>query len=271
MPELPEVETTRLGIQPWVEGRRIASVTVRNRNLRWPVTTGFGNRIQNQLVHTVTRRGKYLLLNLDRGAVIIHLGMSGHLRVVDADTAIGKHDHIDILFDAGKLLRLNDPRRFGAVLYTGGDPLVHPLLAGIGPEPLGDKFTADYLFHRTRSRSRCIRDTLLDGNVVAGIGNIYANEALFAAGIDPRRAANRVSLQRYQNLVVRIRDVLARAIQAGGTTLRDFRGGDGRPGYFQQTLAVYGRQGQPCVNCASKIRGQQFAGRSLFYCVKCQK
>jgi len=254
MPELPEVETTRLGLLPWLQGHRITSVTVRNRNLRWPVTAGLDNRIRNQLIHAVARRGKYLLLHLDTGALIIHLGMSGHLRIVDDDTAAGKHDHIDIGRESGKVLRLNDPRRFGA-----------------GPEPLGDEFDANYLFHKTRSRSRRIRDTLLDGTVVAGIGNIYANEALFAAGIDPRRAANRISLQRYHRLVTAIQDVLARAIQAGGTTLRDFRSSEGRPGYFQQTLTVYGRQGLPCMRCDSEIRTALIGGRSLFYCYRCQK
>lgn len=271
MPELPEVETTRLGLLPWLQSHRIAGATVRNRKLRWPVTAGLDDRLRGQVIRSVTRRGKYLLLNLDSGAVIIHLGMSGHLRIVDSDSVIGKHDHVDIGLDSGELLRLNDPRRFGAVLYTAKDPLRHPLLAGIGPEPLGEEFTADYLYRKTRNRSRRIRDTLLDGTMVAGIGNIYANEALFSAGIDPRRGANRIGLERYERLVTAIREVLAKAIQAGGTTLRDFRGSDGRPGYFQLTLAVYGRQGLPCIRCGSPIRGAQFGGRSLYFCSQCQK
>jgi len=271
MPELPEVETTRRGIEPHVRGQRIDKVIVRDRRLRWPVTAGLAGKLQGQTILQVQRRGKYLLLGLERGTLIIHLGMSGHLAVVDAGQEPVKHDHVDIILDNGRVLRYHDPRRFGAILWTAGDPLQHKLLAGIGPEPLGADFNADYLWSRLRGRQRNIRDTLLDSRIVAGVGNIYANEALFQAGIDPRRAAGRIGRDRIEKLVAEIKQVLASAITAGGTTLRDFRNSDGRPGYFKQELAIYGRAGEHCRRCDGRIRQQAVGGRSLYFCPKCQR
>ncbi|MDX5151241.1 MAG: bifunctional DNA-formamidopyrimidine glycosylase/DNA-(apurinic or apyrimidinic site) lyase [Acidiferrobacterales bacterium] len=271
MPELPEVETTRRGIAPLVEGRKITGVVVREHRLRWPVTRGLVEKLIGQKIHRVSRRAKYLLLSLDQGTLIIHLGMSGRLWIVDSSQAAIKHDHVDIALDNGKILRFHDPRRFGAILWTTADPESHKLLRQLGPEPLGEEFTASYLYQKTRGRKRRIRDVLLDSQVVAGIGNIYANEALYLAGIDPRRAAGRISRPRIERLVSAIVEVLKSAIRAGGTTLRDFRGGDGRPGYFQQTLNVYGRAGQPCPQCGGPVRSEQLGGRSLYFCRHCQK
>ncbi|MGW8247140.1 MAG: bifunctional DNA-formamidopyrimidine glycosylase/DNA-(apurinic or apyrimidinic site) lyase [Acidiferrobacterales bacterium] len=271
MPELPEVETTRRGIAPLVEGRTITEVVVREHRLRWPVTRGLVKKLIGQKIHRVSRRAKYLLFSLDDGTLIIHLGMSGRLWVVDANQAAIKHDHVDIALDNGKVLRFHDPRRFGAILWTTADPESHKLLRQLGPEPLGKEFTASYLYQTTRGRKRRIRDVLLDSQVVAGIGNIYANEALYLAGIDPRRTAGRISRPRIERLVSAIVEVLNSAIRAGGTTLRDFRGGDGRPGYFQQALNVYGRAGQPCPQCGAAVMSEQLGGRSLFFCRRCQK
>lgn len=270
MPELPEVQTTCNGIAPYITGEKITGVKVRERRLRWPVTAGLQNKLVGHSVIKVWRRGKYILLQLDRGYLIIHLGMSGHLAVVDRKQEATKHDHIDICFGPAMVLRYHDPRRFGAVLWTAADPLEHALLQHIGPEPLGPGFTADYLYAATRKRKRIIRDVLLDGHIVAGIGNIYANEALYRSGIDPRRAAGRISRGRLQKLVASVVDVLNAGIRAGGTTLRDFRGSDGRPGYFQQSLSVYGRSGEPCMACRQAIRSEIRGGRSLFFCRKCQ-
>lgn len=271
MPELPEVETTRRGIAPLVEGRSITEVIVRERRLRWPVAKGLAKNLTGQKIHQVTRRAKYLLLALDKGTLIIHLGMSGRLWVVDPGQAAIKHDHVDFILDGQKILRFHDPRRFGAILWTTANPETHELLRRLGPEPLGKEFTAAYLFYKTRGRKRRIRDVLLDSHLVAGIGNIYANEALFLAGIDPRRAAGRISKPRLERLVAAIVEVLNAAIQAGGTTLRDFRGGDGRPGYFQQELRVYGHAGEPCSQCGTRLSSEQLGGRSLFFCRCCQK
>jgi len=271
MPELPEVETTRRGIAPIVEGRTIADVVVREHRLRWPVPGGLGKKLLGQKIGRVSRRAKYLLFTMDRGTLIIHLGMSGRLWVVDAGQPAIKHDHVDITLDNKKILRFHDPRRFGAILWTTTDPGSHKLLRELGPEPLNEEFNGAYLFAKTRDRKRRIRDVLLDSHVVAGIGNIYANEALYLAGIDPRRSAGRISQPRIERLVSAIVEVLNSAIRAGGTTLRDFRGGDGRPGYFQQVLAVYGRAGQPCPQCGTPVASEQLGGRSLFYCRRCQK
>ena len=270
MPELPEVQTTCNGIAPLITGEKITDVVVRKRQLRWPVTAGIKNKLIGRSVIKVWRRSKYILLQLDQGNLIIHLGMSGHLAVVDHKREVKKHDHIDICFGPNTVLRFHDPRRFGTVLWTAADPLEHALLQNIGPEPLGPEFTADYLFTVTRKRKRIIRDVLLDGKIVAGIGNIYANEALFGSGIDPRRPAGRISRARMQKLVASVVEVLSAGIRAGGTTLRDFRGGDGRPGYFQQSLSVYGKSGEACPNCQRTINSEIRGGRSLFFCRKCQ-
>lgn len=271
MPELPEVETTRRGIEPLVSGRTVTGVTVRERRLRWPVTAGLNTKLSGKRIRRVWRRAKYLLLEFDHGTLIIHLGMSGHLAVVPADQAPVKHDHVDIILDNDQILRFHDPRRFGAILWTGTNPLQHKLLQHIGPEPLGSDFNAEYLHRTLRGRKRGIRDTLLDGRIVAGVGNIYANEALFQAGIDPRRPAGRIGRDRVTRLVEAIREVLAAAIKAGGTTLRDFRNSDGRPGYFQQELNIYGRGNAPCRRCNAPVKHQLVGNRSLYFCTKCQR
>ena len=269
MPELPEVETTRRGIAPLITGRRVVRVAVRNPHLRWRVPTRLVRELPGQTIENVTRRAKYLLLTTSAGSVIIHLGMSGSLRIIDSSLAPGIHEHVDIVFDNGRCLRLRDPRRFGAVLWTNKFTQ-HPLLAELGPEPLGKGFDAIYLFNVSRGRRRAVRDLLLDGHIVAGIGNIYANEALFAAGVRPQRPAGRLSHQQCDRLVRSIRSTLTRALRAGGTTLRDFQNPEGRPGHFQLKLNVYGRQGQPCPRCGKKIRQVRLGQRSAFFCTKCQ-
>ncbi|MDH5526209.1 MAG: bifunctional DNA-formamidopyrimidine glycosylase/DNA-(apurinic or apyrimidinic site) lyase [Nitrospirota bacterium] len=268
MPELPEVETTRRGIEPHVAGARILRVAVREARLRWPVPPEV-NRAAGQLVRRVARRAKYLLLELESGCLIVHLGMSGSLRLVAADAPPGKHDHVDLVLEGGSSLRLTDPRRFGCLLWS--DDGHHPLLEKLGPEPLEADFSAGYLHARSRGRRVAVKHFLMDGQVVVGVGNIYANEALFLAGIAPTRPAGRVSLARYTALAEAVRTVLARAIEAGGTTLRDFVGGDGKPGYFAQELRVYGRTGQPCPRCGTAVRGGQLGQRSAFWCPQCQR
>jgi len=269
MPELPEVETTLRGIAPHALGKSVRAVVVRHPRLRWPVPKQLASELPGQTVRGLVRRSKYLLFEFDRGTLIAHLGMSGSLRVADAGEVPGKFDHVDIVFENGTCLRLRDPRRFGAILWTH-DPARHPLLTHLGPEPLGEDFTGAYLFERTRKRKRAIRDFLLDGRSVAGIGNIYANEALFAAGIRPTRAAGRLTRADCTRLVQTLRATLKRAIRAGGTTLRDFRGGDDRPGYFQQRLKVYGRAGEPCPACHTSVRAVRLGQRSAFFCPRCQ-
>ena len=269
MPELPEVETTRRGIAPYLEGRRLGGAVVRQRQLRYPVTPGLSARLDGRTVCTVSRRGKYLLLDTETGTLMIHLGMSGSLRVLPAATPPGPHDHVDILFD-GQCLRLRDPRRFGLVLWTSGAPGDHPLLRDLGPEPLGDSFTAGYLHRIGRQRRVAVKTLIMDSRVVVGVGNIYANEALFTAGIHPERRADRISRARYEVLVAAIRQVLDRAIRHGGTTLRDFVQEDGRPGYFRHELRVYGRDGRPCPVCGAPLRRKVVAQRSTYYCSGCQ-
>ena len=275
MPELPEVETTRRGIQAALIGHTVTKVIVREPRLRWPVPTNLDRELCGQTFTAIKRRGKYLLLETAAGHLIIHLGMSGSLRTIDASTPPRPHDHVDIVLDNGKCLRLHDPRRFGAVLWSCDDPLRHPLLVKLGPEPITSDidqqvFNGDYLYDRSRGRRRAVREFIMDSHTVVGVGNIYANEALFVAGIDPRRGAGRVSRQRYRHLATAITDTLTRAIAAGGTTLRDFSNADGDPGYFQQTLHVYAREGKNCRNCGNKIRRLVRGGRSLFYCPRCQ-
>jgi formamidopyrimidine-DNA glycosylase len=269
VPELPEVETTRRGLAPHVLGQTVRAVTVRQPRLRWRVPGQLARDLPGQTLHTLARRGKYLLFGFDRGTLIVHLGMSGSLRVTEARATPGKADHVDIAFAHGLCLRLRDPRRFGAVLWTD-DPARHPLLAHLGPEPLSGDFDAACLFARTRKRTRAIRDVLLDGRIVAGVGNIYANEALFAAGIRPTRAAGRLTRADCAKLVRTVRATLTRAIRAGGTTLRDFRGGTDEPGYFQLRLKVYGRAGAPCTHCRMSVRAVRLGQRSAFYCPRCQ-
>jgi formamidopyrimidine-DNA glycosylase len=270
MPELPEVETTRRGIAPHLEGRQITGVAIRQPRLRWVVEATLPAQLIGQRVLTVERRAKYLLLRLELGTLILHLGMSGSLRILDAGSAPGPHDHFDLSFEGGHCLRLRDPRRFGAVLWTAEPPERHPLLSHLGPEPLDDAFDGDHLHREAQPRRGAVKGLIMDGAVVVGVGNIYANEALFRAGIDPRRACHRIALARYRRLAEAIRAVLATAIEAGGTTLRDFQREDGRPGYFAQQLQVYGREGEPCPGCGAPIRQQRIGQRSSFYCPRCQ-
>jgi formamidopyrimidine-DNA glycosylase len=270
MPELPEVETTRRGIAPHVVGRRVAELVVRERRLRWPVPQGLEARLRRQVLQRLERRAKYLLFGFDAGTLIVHLGMSGSLRMVEPGTPPGKHDHVDLVFDGGQVLRLTDPRRFGAVLWTGGAPQEHPLLAGLGPEPLSEQFNGDYLYRLSRGRRTPVKNFLMDGRIVVGVGNIYANEALFGAGIHPKRAAGRIGRERYGQLAEAVKSVLQAAIEQGGTTLRDFIGGDGRPGYFAQKLQVYGRAGEACPRCSAPILAVRVGQRSTFYCRRCQ-
>jgi formamidopyrimidine-DNA glycosylase len=270
MPELPEVETTRRGVEPHVIGRRVLRVVVRNPRLRWRVPEKLVRELPGQTVQSVGRRGKYLLFTTPAGTVIVHLGMSGSLRVVRGDLAADVYEHVDILLENGDCLRLRDPRRFGAVLWTRDDPRKHKLLKDLGPEPLSPDFSGEYLFEKSRHRKRAIRDFLLDSRIIAGIGNIYANEALFTAGLKPVRAAGRITRSQYDQLATAIRKTLNRALKAGGTTLRDFRNERGEPGYFQLSLKVYGRAGEPCRTCGTAIKAWKLGQRSAFFCPKCQ-
>ncbi|OEU63942.1 MAG: DNA-formamidopyrimidine glycosylase [Desulfuromonadales bacterium C00003094] len=271
MPELPEVETIRCGIEPFIKGRCVTQVVVRTPRLRWPIPADLANRLCGQAVYEVERRAKYLLLRTKVGTLLIHLGMSGFLRVLQQPHAPGKHDHVDIEFAGGICLRLNDVRRFGAMLWLDGDPMHHPLLAGLGPEPLSEELGGAYLYQRSKGRRLAVKPFIMDSKVVVGVGNIYASESLFRAGIDPTRAAGRISLARYHRLAEVIRQVLLEAIAAGGTTLRDFSDQDGRPGYFTQQLQVYGRDGQPCSTCGQDIVKIQLGQRSTYFCRQCQR
>lgn len=270
MPELPEVETTRRGLLP-LAGQRVRQVTVRNAALRWPVPTGLADCLPGQHFLELKRRAKYVLVRCEQGTLLLHLGMSGRLCLLPQYEAPQKHDHLDIGFESGQVLRLRDPRRFGAVLWLQGDPLVHPLLRDLGPEPLEEGFDGGYLYHHTRSRSGAIKTTLMDSHLVVGVGNIYASESLFRAGINPQTPANKVSRVRYEKLAAEIRATLSEAIAAGGSSLRDFFGADGNPGYFQQEYFVYGRTGEPCKTCGTAIRQIRQGQRSTFYCPRCQQ
>lgn len=269
MPELPEVETTRRGIAPHIEGQRIERVVVRERRLRWPIPAGLETRVAGQTIQQVTRRAKYLLLQLDDCELIVHLGMSGNLRFLPEPSAAEAHDHVDWEMPGGTL-RLNDPRRFGCVLLTSC-AADHRLIASLGPEPLESDFSPAYLFAASRGRSVSIKQLLMNAKVVVGVGNIYANEALHRAGIHPRRAAGRISLGRLEGLVAAVREVLTESIAVGGTTLRDFVGSDGRPGYFRIALRVYERAGEPCERCGETIRRIVQGQRATYYCPSCQR
>ena len=254
MPELPEVETTLRGIAPHVVDRTVKSVIVRQRQLRHPVSRGVTSTLPEQRIVGLRRRAKYLLFDTRAGSLIVHLGMSGSLKMVPRDQPPGAHDHVDIAFTRGRTLRFRDPRRFGCVLWSAGDPLRHPLLRALGPEPLADEFDAAHLAAAARGRKVAIKNLIMNGHVVVGVGNIYASEALYRAGIHPKRSAGRIATARLARLVDCIRDVLQEAIVQGGTSLRDFTGGDGEPGYFGQRLEVYGRAGEPCRRCAAPLR-----------------
>ena len=270
MPELPEVDTTRRGIGPHLIGQRIEQLTVREPRLRWPVDAKLAELVVGSRVEDVGRRGKYLLVTTERGALIIHLGMSGSLRLVPTGSAPGRHDHVDLVTSGGSCLRFNDPRRFGS-LHFARDSATHPLLASLGPEPLEQAFDRDYLAARAKGRRAPIKALIMNAAVVVGVGNIYANEALFLAGIHPARAAGRIASTRLEKLVESIRTVLTAAIQCGGTTLRDFVGGDGKPGYFRQSLRVYERAGAPCTVCETPIKRRVIAQRASYYCPRCQR
>jgi formamidopyrimidine-DNA glycosylase len=270
MPELPEVETTARGIAPHVSGQRVTRVVVRERRLRRPIPRSFAANVAGQEIREVGRRGKYLLLTAAGGTLIVHLGMSGSLRLVATSTVAEKHDHVDLQLGNGLALRLRDPRRFGLMVWTRDDPLSHPLLRELGPEPLAAVFNGDVLFKRSRGRRLAVKPFLMDAKVVVGVGNIYANEALFAARIHPLRPAGQVFGPEYRTLVAAIKKVLRQAIAQGGTTLRDFVAGDGRPGYFQQRLKVYGREGEPCPRCGEAIQCMRLGQRATYFCSHCQ-
>lgn len=270
MPELPEVETTLRGIKPHINKQTIQQVVVRNKNLRWPVPRGLSGKLADQKVTHVSRRGKYLLIATKPGTVIIHLGMSGSLRILPAATRAEKHDHLDIVFKNGKCLRLRDPRRFGSVLFTDRPIEQHKLLKNLGPEPLGADFNSEYLFNKSRKRNVAVKNFIMDSKIVVGVGNIYASEALFLAGIRPTRQTGKVTKAEYARLVTAIKKVLHAAIKAGGTSLRDFTQSDGKPGYFSQSLNVYNRKGEPCHKCGNAIKSSVIGQRTTYYCTHCQ-
>lgn len=270
MPELPEVETTRRGLEPYVLGRRIEALDIRERRLRQVIPGTLENRLRGSHITSLRRRGKYLLLATDRGTVLIHLGMSGSLRVLAAPAPPGPHEHYDLVLEPDLRIRYRDPRRFGLLLWAGATAEVHPLIARIGPEPLGDDFDGTHLFRLSRTRRRSVKAFLMDSTVVAGVGNIYANEALFRAGIHPARAAGHIGAERYARLAQAVRNVLEEAIAQGGTTLRNFVTAAGRSGYFQLELRVYGRAGQPCPRCATPLRQSRIAQRASYFCPRCQ-
>ncbi len=270
MPELPEVETIRRGLRPLLVGQNIHALAVRQPKLRWPIEPALDRRLRGRTVRDLGRRGKYLLLSMDTGALLLHLGMSGSLRFISEGHEPARHDHFDLEFVTGDLLRFNDPRRFGS-LHWCATPEEHWLLKNLGPEPLGAEFDTDYLRHVCHGRRVAIKTLLMNGRIVAGIGNIYANESLYRAGIHPSRPAGRISRERLRRLVVAVGKVLREAIRAGGTTLRDFVRDDGRPGYFQQALDVYGRPGEPCPRCARPITARMMNQRATYYCAGCQR
>lgn len=289
MPELPEVETTRRGLAPHLEGRRIAAVTLRRPDLRWPIPREISDQLPGSTIRAVRRRAKYLLMDTELGTAVWHLGMSGSMRVLPADTPVRAHDHVDLLLEAppaagarrgaaaktaagaaAQVLRFNDPRRFGSLLWQPPGT-THAVLRGLGPEPLEAMFTGDYLFERSRGRSVAVKAFLMDQKVVVGVGNIYAAEALFAAGVSPLREAGQVSRERYARIAAEIRRILAYAIERGGTTLRDFLSPDGAPGYFEQELSAYGRGGEPCPTCGRPLKQAMLAQRATVWCGHCQR
>lgn len=273
MPELPEVEVTRRGVAPYLEGCIVTAVTLRHSGLRWPFPVALEQRVGGQIIRSTGRRGKYLLIGFDHGTLIVHLGMSGHLRILPLATPPQKHDHFDLVVGE-RLLRMTDPRRFGAVLWHAAEDGAideHMLLRGLGVEPLEAAFSAQWMYRQTRKRNAAIKQVLLSGDIVVGVGNIYASESLFKAGINPKTPASRIGLVRYEKLVRAIRETLAAAIEQGGSTLRDFVAVDGRSGYFQQSYFVYDRPGLPCRVCGAAVRQIRQGQRSTFYCVNCQK
>ena len=271
MPELPEVETTCRGIAPHIEEQTIKQVIIRQAKLRWPVPETLNQILSGLRIQSVSRRAKYLLFATDSGTMLVHLGMSGSLRIMSTEQTAGKHDHIDFVFNDNTVLRFNDPRRFGAVLWTTAPALEHSLLKDLGPEPLLADFNGEWLYALAKKRTATVKSFIMDSHIVVGVGNIYANEALFMAGIQPARQAGKISLVRYQKLADSIRVVLQQAIEQGGTTLRDFVNEAGKPGYFQQQLRVYGRSGLPCVTCNQPLTEIRIANRSSVFCGHCQR
>ena len=271
MPELPEVETTRRALDGLIVGAKVVDMRIRNASLRWPISELFPERICGQTVSSIARRAKYLLFPFEGGAAIIHLGMSGSLRVVSANEPVTKHDHFDWVLSNDRCLRYNDPRRFGCLLWAEGDPLSHRLLNKLGPEPLDDGFNSAYLYSKCQAHRVPIKSLLMNGHMVVGVGNIYANEALFRSGIHPKRLANGIGKPRVEQLCQEIKNVLLEAIRAGGSTLKDFSSADGKPGYFQQQLFVYGRKGLPCKRCGVEIKQIVLNQRASYYCGGCQR
>lgn len=270
MPELPEVETTRQGILPHCSGQKIQQLHIRERRLRWPIPIDLAKLLEGETILGIKRRSKYLLWQFNKGVMLMHLGMSGVVRVLPKMIAPQKHDHVDIELGSGTIIRFTDPRRFGAILWTE-DADAHALLNHLGPEPLSDEFTAEYLQKKLKKTARPIKLAVMDAEVVVGVGNIYANEALFLSKIHPERPANQLSLDTIRDLVQNIKITLAKAIKAGGTTLKDFLQSDGRPGYFRHELLVYGRRGEPCVECAMLLQEIRLSNRSTVFCKNCQK
>lgn len=271
MPELPEVETTCRGIAPHIEGQTVKQVIIRQPRLRWPVPESLNQTLTGLCIQSVSRRAKYLLFATSAGTMLVHLGMSGNLRIITARQEVGKHDHIDFIFNNDIVLRFNDPRRFGAVLWTSAPVAEHQLLKDLGPEPLLADFNGELLYSLSRNRKVPVKSFIMDSHIVVGVGNIYANEALFMAGIMPSRHAGKISLARYQKLADCIRVILKQAIEQGGTTLRDFVNESGKPGYFKQQLRVYGRAGMPCVHCQQPLKETRLANRSTVFCSNCQR
>ena len=271
MPELPEVETTCRGIAPHIEGQTVKQVIIRQPRLRWPVPESLNLILTGLCIQSVSRRAKYLLFATSAGTMLVHLGMSGNLRIITARQEVGKHDHIDFIFNNDIVLRFNDPRRFGAVLWTSAPVAEHQLLKDLGPEPLLADFNGELLYSLSRNRKVPVKSFIMDSHIVVGVGNIYANEALFMAGIMPSRHAGKISLARYQKLADCIRVILKQAIEQGGTTLRDFVNESGKPGYFKQQLRVYGRAGMPCVHCQQPLKETRLANRSTVFCSNCQR
>lgn len=270
MPELPEVETTRRGIIPHLIEQTVAQVIIRAPKLRWPIPKSIAKNLPGQTVRSIERRAKYLLVNFDSGTLIIHLGMSGRLQTLTAVTAAKKHDHVDIIFNNGTCLRYTDPRRFGCILWTDTPPLQHKLLQDLGPEPFATEFTGKYLHQQALKKKVAVKNYIMDSKIVVGVGNIYANEAMFAALIDPRTPANKLTVEQFALIAKHIKRILKLAIQQGGTTLKDFLDSSGKPGYFSQKLQVYGRTKLPCFRCQSSIESAQIGQRNTFFCPKCQ-
>ncbi|GMQ96815.1 MAG: bifunctional DNA-formamidopyrimidine glycosylase/DNA-(apurinic or apyrimidinic site) lyase [Gammaproteobacteria bacterium] len=271
MPELPEVETTRRGIEPQLVGQTITGITIRKYQLRWPIAQTFKRALKGAYITRVSRRAKYLLIDTTKATIIIHLGMSGKLRIIDASSPVHAHDHVDWILNNKRVLRFTDPRRFGSIHYTQCNPLDHPLLRNLGPEPLARGFTGALLAQQAIGRRTAIKQFLMDSRQIAGLGNIYANEALFLAGIHPARKVNRLSIGRWERLAASIKYLLKQAIKAGGSTLRDFTRADGQPGYFQMKFQVYGRAGKTCTRCHGKLRGIRQGQRMTVYCPHCQR